>query len=63
VDGYTYKEIADILHLPIETVMSRISRGKVFIKKEIIDAVKSKVDRNKCCIQTSPNPALATCCI
>lgn len=32
----SYKEIAQKLNLPIGTVMSRIARGKVNIKKEII---------------------------
>ena len=60
IAGYSYKEIADMLHLPIGTVMSRISRGKVFIKKEIIDAVKPKVVRNKCGSQQPAETASVT---
>jgi RNA polymerase sigma-70 factor (ECF subfamily) len=38
IGGYSYQEIADMLHIPIGTVMSRIARGKMFLKKEIIQA-------------------------
>jgi RNA polymerase sigma-70 factor (ECF subfamily) len=31
----SYKEIADKLELPIGTVMSRIARGKVYLKREL----------------------------
>ncbi len=40
IGGYSYREIADMLHIPIGTVMSRIARGKMFLKKEIIEATK-----------------------
>lgn len=36
IGGYSYQEIADMLHIPIGTVMSRIARGKIFLKREII---------------------------
>jgi RNA polymerase sigma-70 factor (ECF subfamily) len=42
IGGYSYQEIADMLHIPIGTVMSRIARGKMFLKKEIIEAGKAK---------------------
>jgi len=38
--GYSYQEIADMLHIPIGTVMSRISRGKAFLKRQILQASK-----------------------
>jgi DNA-directed RNA polymerase specialized sigma24 family protein len=31
----SYKEIAKSLNLPIGTVMSRIARGKVYIRREL----------------------------
>ncbi len=40
VGGYSYQEIADTLHIPIGTVMSRIARGKMFLKKEILEATE-----------------------
>ncbi|NIQ02413.1 MAG: hypothetical protein GWM98_20165, partial [Nitrospinaceae bacterium] len=34
-EGLSYKEIAHQLDIPIGTVMSRIARGKVYMKREL----------------------------
>lgn len=36
MEDMPYQEISDVLEIPIGTVMSRISRAKGFVKKEII---------------------------
>jgi len=40
IEGFSYKEIADILHIPIGTVMSRLHRGRRFLQRRLYDHAK-----------------------
>lgn len=35
IEGFSYKEIADAMHCPIGTVMSRIHRGRLLMQKQL----------------------------
>lgn len=41
VDEFAYKEIAEILGIPIGTVMSRLSRGRTMLRKRLADVARS----------------------
>lgn len=42
VEGFSYKEIADITCVPIGTVMSRIHRGRRALQKALVDYAESR---------------------
>ncbi len=37
VEGFSYKEIAEMLGIPIGTVMSRLHRGRKFLQKRLLE--------------------------
>jgi RNA polymerase sigma-70 factor, ECF subfamily len=49
VEGFSYKEIADILEIPIGTVMSRLHRGRKAMHKRLFEyaAARGLVDRTE----------------
>jgi len=42
VEGYSYKEIADILGIPSGTVMSRLHRGRKLLRAMLMDYAKER---------------------
>jgi RNA polymerase sigma-70 factor (ECF subfamily) len=42
VEGFSYKEIAEMLDIPIGTVMSRLHRGRKFLQKRLYDLARDR---------------------
>lgn len=42
VEGFTYAEIADMLNIPVGTVMSRLYRGRRMLKRALMDYARKQ---------------------
>src|SRR5574341_2261882 len=42
VEGFAYKEIAEMLDIPIGTVMSRLHRGRKFLQRRLYDLARER---------------------
>jgi len=46
VEGFSYKEISEILGIPLGTVMSRLSRGRTQLRRNLQEVTGTKGDGN-----------------
>ncbi len=53
VEGFAYKEIAEMLDIPIGTVMSRLHRGRKFLQRRLYDLAR---ERGIAAVRTMPRP-------
>lgn len=51
VEGFSYKEIAETLEIPIGTVMSRLHRGRKFLQQRLLDLAQ---ERGIAAVRTAP---------
>ena len=56
VEGFHYKEIAEMLGIPIGTVMSRLHRGRRFLQRRLYDLAR---ERGIAAARAMPRPAPA----
>jgi RNA polymerase sigma-70 factor (ECF subfamily) len=54
VEGFSYKEIAEMLEIPIGTVMSRLHRGRKVLQKRLYDVAR---ERGIVAARAMPRPA------
>ena len=54
VEGFSYKEIAQMLDIPIGTVMSRLHRGRKYLQKRLYDVAR---ERGIVAARAMPRPA------
>ena len=56
LEELSYKEISEVLEVPMGTVMSRLSRGKEQLRKLLLEARTSAPGK----VVSFPNPKIAT---
>jgi len=57
LQDFSYREIADVLSIPLGTVMSRLSRGKTELRRALADHQQQAVSKITPFIEPQPRPA------